>query len=326
MATAAELLATTHEFREKKPSDLVADNIPLLWWMKKNGGIKIMNGGRTILEPARLSGNDYVQRINAREEINLGSNPVLGNFEYSPKIIVVPTVIDALERAQNQGEAEILDLYDERLEVADESLSNEVEADLQGDGTTYGGKAFAGIQSYILTSPGTGSTGGVSRTTYPQIRNVAVDAPSTFTGATTSSNFESRLRTVRNRVVLQNKGPKLALLGEDYYNMGADAVSAKQRFTQNAEMVKAGFDNYEIAGMVAVLATGKVFSGLSRIGSKRAYLIAPETMRLRMYRGYNFEPVKDRSAVNQLIDVGITCGIGQFTTNNPALNAVMYDV
>jgi hypothetical protein len=77
--------------------------------------------------------------------------------------------------------------------------------------------------------------------------------------------------------------------------------------------------------MTAVLATGKRFSGLARIGSQRGYGINPDTMRLRMYRGYNFEPAKDRTAVNQLLDVGLIVGIGQFTTNNPGLNFVAYD-
>jgi len=325
MATAEELLATTWEFREKKLSDLVSDNDPLLYHMKKKGNIKVIPGGKNILEPTRFAQNAFVQRINETEEIDLGTNPVLSEFIYTPKIIVVPTVITDLEMAQNQGDAAVADLLSERSEVAEASLQNAVEFDLQSDGTSFGGKGFAGIQTYIPTSNSTGTVGGLSRVTFTQLRNESSLLGTVFGSATDASNIESRLRFNKNKVILNGKGPDLLLLGEDFFNFGADAVSAKQRYTQNLAMVDAGFETFSIAGMDAVLATGKSFSGLARIGAKRAYGINTNTMRLRMYKGYNFEPVKKRTAVNQLIEASILVGIGQFTTNNPAVNFVAYD-
>ena len=324
MAGLSEIQAVTWENREKKPADAVSDNIPLLFMMKKKGLVKTINGGRVIWEDIRYAQNAYVQRIDPTEEIAIGYNQTITGFEYSPKIIVVPVVINALEKAQNEGEAAFLDLLEQRNQVAEDSLMNNMEEDLQGDGTGYGGKSFAGIQAYIATNVSTGSYGGLARASYSSIRNASVDAPTTFTGATDSSNIESRLRYTKN-LVIRNGGPELCLAGSEYYNAACDAMSAKQRFVQNEEMLKANFDNIMIEGMTMVLANGKVFSGLPRIAADRCYGIRLETLALKMYKNFNFQPVPERVSVNQLVDIGITVGIGQLTSSGTALDFVMYD-
>ncbi len=321
----SDIAATTWEYREKKPADAVADNIPFVWMLRKNGGIKTISGGRFISENIRIAQNGYVQLIDPDEEIAMGYNNTLADFQFSPKIIVTPTVINELEQAQNQGDAQFLDLLDERIEIADSSTWNVVEAMLQGDGTTYGGKAFAGIKGYLPDTNNSGSIGGLSRVTYSAIRNGSVNLVSTFTGATDSSNIESRLRYVKNLLVRGTDRPDFALLGTTYYNAGADSFSGKQRITVNKEMFEANFDNYVIEGMTAILAGGKIFSGLSHIAADRGYLLNTKTFNLKMYNGYNFQPLSKRTAFNQLVDASLLLGIGNLTINNPGLNAVAFD-
>lgn len=324
MAGLSEIQAVTWENREKKPADAVADNNPLLFMLKKKGNVKVINGGREIWEDIRYASNSYVQRIDPTEEIAIGYNQTITGFQYAPKTIVVPVVISAMEKAQNQGDAAFLDLLEQRNQVAEDSLMNSMEEDLQGVGTGYGGKAFAGIGSYIVTSTATGSYGGLARASYTSIRNTAVDLPTTFTGATDASNIESRLRYAKNKV-LRRGGPELCLAGETYFNAACDAMSAKQRFTQNQEMLEANFDNVIIEGMTMVNANGKVFSGLSRIAADRCYGIRLENFALKMYKNFNFQPVTERVSANQLVDISITVGIGQFTCNGAGLSFVAYD-
>lgn len=324
MAGLTEIQASTEEYRTKKIAEFVLDNNPLTYWMKKKGRVSVLPGGREIWEDAEVAQNAYVQRIDPAQEITLGINQVLTGFTYSPKIIVVPTVINDMEKAMNQGDAEFVNLLDMRMEVAEKSLANAVEEDLQGDGTGYAGKAFNGIQTYISKTPATGSYGNISRSTYTSIRNISVDAPTTFTGATDSSNIEARLRNVKNQV-LRNGGPEILLAGSTYYNAACDAMSAKGRFTQNEEMYKANFSNVEIEGMICVLANGRVFSGLTRIAADRAYGIRLDNFALRMYKNYNFQSVQNRVSINQLVEAAITVGIGQFTCNGSGLSFVMWD-
>ena len=324
MAALTEIQAVTWENREKKPSDAVSDNIPLLYMLRKKGNVKVISGGREIWEDIKYAQNAYVQNIDPAQDITIGYNQTITGFQYTPKIIVVPVVINALERAQNEGDAKFLDLLDQRNAVAEDSLYNEVESQLQGDGTGSGGKDFAGIASYIVTSVGSGSYGGLARASYTSIRNSSVDLPTTFTGATDSSNIESRLRYCKN-TVLRNGGPELCLAGQTYFNAACDAASAKQRFTQNEEMLKMNFDNVMIEGMTMVNANGKVFSGLARIAADRAYGIRLDTVAFKMYKNYNFQPVTERVSFNQLVDCAITVGIGQFTSSGTGLDFVAWD-
>ena len=323
--TVSDIYSTTWEYRENKPADAVADNIPLLWKMRKSGGVKTISGGRFISENIRIAQNQFVQLIDPDEEIAMGYNNTLADFQFSPKIIVTPVVINALEQAQNQGDADFLDLLDERMNVADSSTWNVMEAMLQGDGTTYGGKAFSGIRSFIADTTTTGTVGGIARSTYTAIRNSSVNLVSTFGSATDSSNIESRLRYTKNLIVRGTDKPDLALLGQTYYNAGADSFSGKQRITVDKDMYEANFDNYVIEGMTAVLAAGKIFSGLSHIAVDRGYLLNTKTFNLKMYKGYNFQPLNKRTSFNQLVDASILLGIGNLTINNPALNAVCFD-
>lgn len=323
--TVSDIYSTTWEYRVKKPADAVTDNIPLLYKMRQNGGIKEISGGRFISENIRISQNQYVQLIDPDEEISMGYNNTLADFQFSPKIIVTPVVINELEQAQNQGDAQFLNLLDERMEIADSSTYNVMEAMLQGDGTTYGGKAFSGIRTFIVDSTATGSVGGISRVTHSAIRNASVNFVSTFGSATDSSNIESRLRYAKNLIVRNTDKPDLALLGQTYYNAGADSFSGKQRITVNKDMYEANFDNYVIEGMTAVLASGKIFSGLSHIAVDRGYLLNTKTFNLKMYKGYNFQPLNKRTSFNQLVDASLMLGIGNLTINNPGLNAVVYD-
>lgn len=320
----SEIQAVTYENRAKKPSDAVADNNPLLYMMKKKGQIEVISGGRVIYEDILYDQNQYVQRIDPTEEITLGYNQTITGFEYSPKIIVVPVVINALEKAQNQGEEQFLNLLTQRNKVAESSLMNAMETDLQGDGTGFGGKAFAGIKAYISKTPTLGTYGGLPRASYTSIRNVAINAPGTFGGATDASNIESRLRNAKNQV-LRGGGPELCLAGSTYYNAACDAMSAKQRFTQDKDMLEANFDNVIIEGMTMVLANGKIFSGGARLNPDECYGIRLETLSLKMYKNFNFQPVQERVSVNQLVEAALTVGIGQLTSSGTGLDFVMFD-
>lgn len=321
----AEIVAASWEHRDKTPIDAVTDNIPFMSRLKKKGGIKTITGGYEIRANIRYAQNAYVQLIDVNEEFSLGYNQTMTAFQFSPKIILVPTVINALEKAQNGGEGEFLSLIDEREQIAEDSMVNIMETMLHGDGTSYGGKAFAGIKSYVVDSTSSGSYGGLSRSSYSAIRNSSVNFVSTFTGATDSSNIESRVRYLKNLVVRNGKGPDFGLTGQTFFNAACDAASAKQRIVQDADMVKMNFDHVVIEGITLVNAAGKSFSGGSRIANDRIYIVPSSDYALVMYKGYNLQPLKERTAYNQLVDASILCGIGNFICYGAGLSAVGYD-
>ena len=51
MASLSEIAATTYEYREKKPADLVADNVPFLYLIREEGNYKVIPGLLHHIEP-----------------------------------------------------------------------------------------------------------------------------------------------------------------------------------------------------------------------------------------------------------------------------------
>ena len=56
-------------------------------------------------------------------------------FTYSPKQSVVAVMISEVEKAQNRGPAQVLNLIKERSAIGEETMVNEICTDLNGDGT-----------------------------------------------------------------------------------------------------------------------------------------------------------------------------------------------
>lgn len=327
MAGLSEIAATTYELREKKLPDMVADNDPLLYHIRKEGNmLEEADGGREFWEDFLGYQNGFYQAIDASEEIAIGQNQVISGFTYTPKLAVVPVTITNLERAQNQGSSRFKDLLKTRLQVGESTMENNLETDLQGDGTGRGGKAFAGIKLYISKTPTTGEIGGVSRVSVTSIRNVAQDATAlNGGGATNAGNVESRYRAVKNQLNRNTDKPNLVLAGSTHWNAIGDAMSAKSRYVRDEKMAEAGFDTIIVEGMTAVQASGLNFSGGTRITATDSYMINTKYFKLRMYKGYNMQPLAERHSVNQLVDVALLCSIGQFTCNGPAFSGVLYD-
>jgi len=319
-----ELLASTDEKRMKKAADLVANASVLYYMMKKKGRVSEDLGGRAIYEEFAYAQNDAYQAIDATQEIDLTFNQTLDAFVYTPKQSVVPVMISELEKAQNSGEFAVLNLIKERGKIAETTMINEIATDLNLDGTGRSGKAFAGIRTYITDTPTLGSVGGASRVTTPAIRNVAVNLPTTYTGATTGANIEDRVLAVKNQIWTMGKD-YLGYAGSSFFRLMAAALRSRQQL-QNQELKSAGFDDHIVVeGIPFFLAGGFNPQGGTVIAADRFYILCADAFKFRTYPGYNMQALPNRVSTRQLVDVALRLCIGQFTCSDPARNAVGFD-
>lgn len=319
-----ELLASTDEKRQKKPADMVANSNVLLYCMKQKGNVTEDLQGRAIYEELAYAQNTAYQAIDATQEINLDFNNTLDAFVYTPKQSVVPVMISELEKAQNQGPFQILNLIKERGKVGESTMMNELNTDLNGDGTGRSGKAFAGIRSYI-TDTGTGSVGGVDRDVATAARNIFQDlTASPFSGATDASNIEDRILYVKNQIL--EPGSKLiGYIGSAFYRLGATAIRSRSRLIDE-DLAAAGFkEHIVLEGIPFFLAGGYNPQGGTVIASDRFYIMNPDVFKFRTYRGYNMQALPNRVSTRQLVDVALRVCIGQFTCSDPSRTAVGFD-
>ena len=69
------------------------------------------------------------------------------------------------EILNNQGENQLMDVYDSYMEAAERALEDAMDAALYGDGTANGGKQITGLATAVPIVTTTGIYGGIDRAT-----------------------------------------------------------------------------------------------------------------------------------------------------------------
>lgn len=321
-----ELLASTDEKRMKSVADMVGNANVLYHVMDQEGNIKEDAVGRAIYEEFAYAQNDAYQAITATQEIDLTFNDTLSTFTYTPAQSVIPVMISEFEKAQNQGPAQVLNLMKERGKIGEKTMVNEINTDLNGDGTGRSGLAFAGIRSYVLDTPSGGTIGGVTLSDAAAAQNVAQDlTASPFSGATDATNIEDRILYCKNQIQTFGGSDFIGYMGSAFFRLGATALRTRQRLVDE-KLANAGFkDHIILEGIPFFLAGGYNPQGGTVIASDRFYILTPSVFKFRTYKGYNMQALPNRVSTRQLVDVGLRVCIGQFTCSDPSKNAVGFD-
>ena len=320
-----ELLASTDEKRTKKVADMVGNANILYHCMDKKGRVVEDLSGRAIYEEIAYDQNNAYQAITPAQEIDLDFNETMDSFVYTPAQSVIPVMITELEKAQNQGPQQVLNLMKERGKVGEKTMINEINSDLNGDGTGRSGLAFEGIKSYVLDSPGAATIGGVDLSIATAAQNQSTDLPTTHTGATDATNIEDRILYSKNLIQHYGGSDFVGYIGSSFYRFGATALRSRQRLVDE-ELANAGFkDHIVLEGIPFFLAGGYDPQGGTVIAADRFYILTPDAFKFRTYKGYNMQALPNRVSTRQLVDVGLRVCIGQFTCSDPSKNAVGWD-
>ena len=323
-----ELLASTDVKRNKSVADMVGNANVLYHLMDKEGNIKEDADGRALYEEFAYSQNNAYQAITAAQEIDLDFNETMDSFVYTPKQSVIPVMITELEKAQNQGPSQVLNLMKERGKTGEKTMINEINTDLNGDGTGRNGLAFAGIKSYVLDTPASGTIGGVSLANAAAARNIShalTGGSAPFNAATDATNIEDKILYHKNELQTWGGAKLLGYIGSTFFRYGATALRTRQRLVDE-ELASAGFkDHIILEGIPFFLAGGYNPQSGSVIAADRFYILTPSVFKFRTYKGYNMQALPNRVSTRQLVDVGLRVCIGQFTCSDPSKNAVGYE-
>src|SRR5580765_6519708 len=128
-----QILSMALEDRSSGYQDLVSNNNALLATMKRKGLWQTYSGPniRQTLQVGKQSAqwySGYDQLLNPA--IDLFNDAV-----YTPKQVVVPVILSMQEILNNEGQAQLLDVYDSYISAAERALEDVMDAGLSGDGT-----------------------------------------------------------------------------------------------------------------------------------------------------------------------------------------------
>lgn len=319
----SEIITTTLRNRTGKLADNVSENNALLMKMRKRGNVKPVSGGRTIVQEMEYAENGTFKRYSGYETLNISPSDVFTAAEFNLAQAAAAVSISGLEELQNSGEEAIIDLLESRIKNAEQTLTNNIAADLYSDGTADGGKQIGGLQLLVADTPTTGTVGGIDRATADGTfyRNISFDATTDGGAAATSANIQDYMVRCYVQCVRGTDRPDLYVADNNYWRHFHGSLTAIQRITDE-DMAKAGFPNIDFMGSPVVLDGG--YGG--GCPTNHLYGLNTKYIYFRPHSSRNFVPIGgERMATNQDAIVKLIGFAGNMTLSNGRLQFVLKD-
>jgi hypothetical protein len=242
----------------------------------------------------------------------------------------VPIILSMQEILNNEGENQLMDVYDSYISAAERALEDAMDAALYGDGTANGGKQLTGLATAIPIVTNTGVYGGIDRATATLWRTTTYDANSFMAGSTqvNSTTIRPMLNAIMTARSRGRDHADLLIMSPEHYAAYDAATIAIQRQTSNTSMGTLGFSSLEYIGggkRAEIVLDGGIGSNMP---ANTTFGINTDTMRLRYHPNRNFDklfegdgqmPI-DKDAIAQFIG-----WMGELTMVNPLFNWRFYD-
>jgi hypothetical protein len=320
-STFTEILSSTLRDFQNDFADNVTDKNALLTAMKDVGGIKLKTGGESIQQQLAYAENSTFQYYSGYETLDVSASDTLTSANYDWKQAAVNITISGLERRQNSGEAQIIDLVTSRTKVAMMTMANNINVGLYSDGTGSSGKQIGGLQLIVADDPTTGTVGGIDASTQTFWRNVAYDATTDGGAAASASNIIKYMNTVYNQLTRGTDKPNLIVADQNYYNFYQQALQSIQRVNVNegavAKMASSGFAALDYLGVPVVLDND--------IPTNHMYFLNTNYLEFCVHENANFTPGEMDKPINQDAMVMPILFMGNLTCSNRSLQGVLKD-
>jgi len=323
-----QILSMALEERSSGYQDLVSNNNALLSVLKRKGAWQTYSGPviRQTLQIAKQAAqwySGYDQLLNPAIDL-------FNDAAYTPKQVVVPIILSMQEILNNQGENQLMDVYDSYISAAERALEDAMDAALYGDGTANGGKQLTGLATAIPIITNTGVYGGIDRANATLWRTTTYDAHTFMAGSTqvNSTTIRPMLNAIMTARSRGRDHADLLIMSPEHYAAYDAATLAIQRQTSNTSMGTLGFSSLEYIGggkRAEIVLDGGIGSNMP---ANTTFGIDTDSLRLRYHPDRNFDKLFDgdgqmpidKDAVAQFIG-----WMGELTMTNPMFNWRLYD-
>lgn len=301
-----QALTAFAEARAKVARDAVLDNHPVLKAMDEAGGIRRIDGGRTVLDESLVGQNSTVQWTGESGTVAIADDKVVDSPEYDWSYLVGSISMTYAEQYKNEGQGRYIDIMASKMEALEGTAQNVMHAGVLSNGTGAGGLQIDGLAALISTTPTSGTVGTINRASAGSswFRNQKHDTSADWSdGAVSSANvlkFLNRgiLKTTKNSQIQAT----IALLGEQHYEDLSSAVGPYQTINDTDGTAKVGFQYIKYRGVKCYQLGGVNYSGQDAGTSTRSYLLCvkPGGVNLVYHKKAEFAILKPVHAQDQV--------------------------
>lgn len=253
------LLAQTLNNYRKTMEDNVFHDMPLTYWLTEKGRSREVNGGAKIQVPLMYAANDTAKVYSGYDTLDITPQDGMSAALFDWRQAAVSVAISGIEEAQNNGEAAILNLLQNKVRQSEMSLTQLFNT--QFHAASPGAKDFESIAHIVDSS---GSVGGIDPGTYTWWKSTetSVGGPLTV-GAMT---------TLYNTVSKGKDHPDLVLSTQTLYEKYESLLQPQMRFT-NTKVADAGFENLTFKGATFMFDPDCISGVLYMLNSKYLELV-----------------------------------------------------
>ena len=157
-----QILSMALEERSSGYQDLVSNNNALLAVMQRKG---LWQTYQRPAHPPDAASREATSRSGTPATISCSTRRSICSTTpiFEPKMVVVPVILSMQEILNNEGEAQLMDVFDSYIEAAERALEDAMDAALYGDGSANGGKQLTGLATAMPIVTNTGVYGGIDR-------------------------------------------------------------------------------------------------------------------------------------------------------------------
>lgn len=240
------ILSTTLKNYRDTLENNVSTNVALWKFLSDRGNIRTEPGGASFVVPIIHGKNSTSKSYAGYDTLDTTAQAGITAAEYPWRQHGVTVAISGIERAQNSGPQQVINLMKAKTQQAELTTAEDFETMFYGDGTGNTNKDFFGLGLLVGNEASTiTSVGGIDcATTGNEFWRSYVN---TTAGALTLADMNLAYR----KAVRGNSMPDFGVTTLDLYNKYESLLTPQLRFS-DPKMAEAGFQNLKFQGSTFV--------------------------------------------------------------------------
>lgn len=246
--TLDNLYTTTWQNMKATVGDNIFDATPFWFFLRQQGGLERVEGGRFITEPLRFAKSDNVKFVQKGSTVDLTDKEFLTIAQYQWRYLADSIVRFGVDDQQNRGKNMIFSLMNAKLDNSRDSLVDKLEEILflkASDDAS--GIAYNGLKDICPEDPtaSAATLGAIDPSVYTWWRNQYRTMTTVSFGTSGLLYMSNMMNRCQNN--LRSDRPNIIVCGQTPYEYYEDAVIEQKRIF-NKTLGDGGFQAIEFQG------------------------------------------------------------------------------